>query len=71
MALTEGDKAECREIAREIIITVLTDHIKSCPVNLQIQKIKMLLVGLFIGIGFAIGQGSFNGIENILKRLFG
>ena len=65
MALTDGDKAECKEIARVIIQEVLIEHIKSCPHGRTILASKMLLVGICIGSGFASG-----GIVVAMVRLF-
>ena len=55
MALTDGDKAECKEIAREIITEVLLVHIDSCPHGKTILASKMLLVGMCVGSGLASG----------------
>lgn len=55
MALTDGDKAECKEIAREIIQEVLEIHIESCPHGKTILASKMLLVGMCVGSGLASG----------------
>ena len=59
MALTEGDKAECKEIARVIVNEVLKYHIASCPYGLALAKSKMLMVGLCIGSGLASGTTVF------------
>jgi len=56
MALTEGDKAECKEIAREIIREVLIEHIASCPHGKTVLASKMFLAGVCIGSGFAGGS---------------
>ena len=55
MALSEGDKNTCKEIAREIIKEVLIVHITSCPHGKTILASKMLLVGMCIGSGLASG----------------
>lgn len=65
MALTEGDKAECKEIAREIIKEVLVEHITSCPIGLARIKDRMLLVGILIGSTLA-GGGAGIGIARLL-----
>ena len=65
MALTDGDKAECKEIAREIIQEVLAVHIASCPHGKAIVASKMLLVGICIGSGFASG-----GVVIALMKVF-
>lgn len=56
MALTEGDKAECREMARVIITEVLDMHIESCPHGKTLLKNRMLLIGACLGS--SIGGGS-------------
>jgi len=65
MALTEGDKAECKEIAREIIKEVLIEHIASCPHGKAILAGKMFLTGICIGSGFA-GGGLALGLAKLL-----
>lgn len=59
MALSEGDKNTCREVAREIIKEVLKEHIQSCPHGKTILASKMLLVGMCIGSGIASGSVVF------------
>lgn len=60
MALTEGDKAMCAEIAREIIEAVIDRHIESCPHGIALKVNKksaaMFIVGVCIGSGFAGGS---------------
>ena len=68
--LSEGDKAECKEIAREIIKEVLQNHIASCPHGLLLAKNKALLFGLAVGLGLGSGVGgSF--IVQVLTRMAG
>ena len=55
MGLSEGEKAECKEIAREIVKEVLVIHIESCPHGKSILASKMLLVGMCVGSGLASG----------------
>ena len=55
MALTEGDKAECKEIARQIIQEVLTVHIQICPHGKTILTSKWLLIGVLVGSGASGG----------------
>ena len=55
MALTDGDKAECKEIAREIIKEVLAIHIVSCPHGIKMIKERAVLVGICIGSGLGSG----------------
>lgn len=60
MPLTEGDKAQCREmagiVADEIITRVIKAHIESCPHGKSILLSKGFVIGIFIGSG-AIGGG--------------
>jgi len=56
MALTEGDKAVCRQIAREIVQEVLKEHILSCPHGRALLASRMLLVGISLGSGLAGGS---------------
>lgn len=56
MSLSDGDKAECKEIAREIIQEVLVIHIQSCPHGKTLLASKMFLFGICIGSGFAGGS---------------
>lgn len=65
MSLTEGDKAECKEIAREIVREVLIGHIASCPIGITLVRHRMLLVGIFIGSTLA-GGGAGIGIARLL-----
>ena len=55
MALSEGDKNTCKNIAREIVKEVLIVHISTCPHGKAIQSSKMLLIGMCIGSGIASG----------------
>ena len=67
MALTEGDKAECKEIARMIIQEVLEQHIQSCPWGKKILISKWVLIGACIGGGAAGGSV----VLGIVKAIFG
>lgn len=65
MALTLGEKAECKEIAREINKEVLAEHIQSCPHGRSLLKFTCISVGIAIGSGFASG-----GLVITLFRMF-
>jgi len=65
MALSEGDKNTCRELAREIIKEVLILHIAACPHGKSILASKMLLVGMCIGSGVASGGVVFGLVKLI------
>lgn len=70
MALNEGDKNTCREIAREIVKEVLDLHVTSCPHGIELTKIKAKFIGMCIGIGIGSGVGS-TGVCVILLKAFG
>ncbi len=55
MALTPGDIAECKQIAREIVKEVLIEHIQSCPHGRSLLKFTCISVGIAIGSGLASG----------------
>lgn len=57
MALTPGDKAECKEIAREIVKEVLMEHIQACPHGRSLLIAKWTLVGACFAS--ALGGGTF------------
>jgi len=70
MALNDGDKAECKEIAREIIKEVLSEHISNCPLSKKICGIRNTIIGLGIGLGITIGGGSgWELLKNIINSL--
>ena len=66
MPLSEGDKNTCRELAREIIREVMTEHIASCPHGRLVRASKFLLIGLLIGSGAISG-----GLVMTLAKLLG
>lgn len=55
MALTPGDKAECKEIAREIVEEVLKIHILVCPHGRSLLKMACISIGIAIGSGITGG----------------
>jgi len=55
MALTDGDKAECKEIARQIVQEVLIQHIAACPYGKSLLAFKWMLIGSCVGSGIAGG----------------
>ena len=65
MALNDGDKAECKEIAREIINEVIKYHIEMCPHGKTLLVNKFLLIGVCIGSGLA-GGSAVVGLVKIL-----
>lgn len=54
--LSEGDKAECKEIARAIVKEVLIEHIQSCPHGKTILVSKWVIV-TFAVVGPLAGSG--------------
>ena len=60
MALNDGDKAECKEIAREIVKEVLVEHVKMCPHGQFLRMAKARLIGIVIGV--VVGTGSVSGL---------
>ena len=66
MSLSEGDKAECKEIAREIVKETLVVHINSCPHGIKMGKIWMLVVGACLGSG-AGGGGIVAVLMHIMR----
>ena len=65
MALDEGDKAICGDIAQEIIEKVIKWHIDSCPHGIKLGKAWMLVLGA--SVGSAVGGG---GIVAIILKAF-
>jgi hypothetical protein len=58
MALTDGDKAICAQLAGEIIEKVIAGHIKSCPHGIKLQVSRAYLVGIILGssiVGGGVG----------------
>ena len=55
MALTEGDKAICGQIAERIMENVMKQHIASCPHGKLLLSMKMLVFGAMLGSGIASG----------------
>lgn len=70
MALTSGDKAECKEIAREIVKEVLAEHTILCPHGLWIMKSRAWFVGIGLGIGLGGGLGG-GGLACLVAHAFG
>lgn len=66
MALSEGDKAECKELAREIVKEALVEHMKACPHGQSLNVLKAKIFGVCIGVGLASGGTVFG-----LAKLFG
>ena len=56
MALSEGDKAEYKEIAREIVQEVLKIHVQICPHGRTMFRMFWASVGIAVGSGVASGS---------------
>jgi len=69
MALTSGDKAECKEIAREIVREVLAAHIKGCPHHQAWLVSKAKVIGIAIGVVVASGATSGT-IATLIMKFF-
>ncbi len=69
MALTAGDKAECKEIAREIIKEVLQEHIGTCPHHAAFELSKAKVLGIMVGVILASGVTSST-IAAVIFKLF-
>ena len=65
MALNDGDKAECKEIAREIIKEVMAEHVASCPHGQSLSVLKAKFVGICIGVG--VGS---SGLAAMIMKIF-
>ena len=69
MTLSDGDKAICMEIAREITKEVLVEHISSCPHGKSFIKSKLLIVGCVVGVSLGGGIGGA-GIMMAFAKMF-
>lgn len=69
MTLTNQDRAECREIAREIVKEVLDEynetHIATCPYGRSLLKLTFISIGIALGGGLTSG-GIIVGISRLL-----
>ena len=69
MALTEGDKAICAEMTREIVTEVtgrlLGLHLQTCPHGKLVARGKMLFIGAVLGSGLE-SSGIVLGVAKIL-----
>ncbi len=55
MDLTDGEKAECKEIAREIVKEVLKEHIASCTYGKTLQASKWFIIGVVLACALVSG----------------
>ena len=71
MALTEGDKAICNEMAGELIEKVMERHIASCPHGLLLAKSKSWIIGVSLGVGIGAGVGGGGAFYALLQAAAG
>jgi len=71
MALDDGDKAMCMEIAREIVKESLVEHIKCCPHGKLMMRNKMFLIGCTVGISLSGGIGGASAVMLFAKMFSG
>lgn len=64
--LNEGDKAECKDIARLIVKEVILEHIQSCPIGRSLAVSKAFLSGCV----FIAGCGG-GAVGAIIARVMG
>ncbi len=70
MSLTEQDRIECREIAREIVAEVLRIHIEHCPHHQAylIGKARLIGIGLGIVLASSVGSGTAATVVTLILR---
>ncbi len=64
MGLSEGDKAEAKEMARAIVKEVLLEHVAACPHGTALKVLTAKMIGIGIGTGVASG-GTFFGLLKV------
>lgn len=70
MSLDDGDKAEIKEFAREIVKEVLILHTASCPYGSMLSRGKSWFIGICVGVGIGAGVGT-GGIISMVLRFYG
>lgn len=65
--MNNAEKAECREIAREIVKEVLMVHITTCPHHQAFLVSKARLLGIMIGVIVASGVSSATAVTILMK----
>ena len=65
--MNAGDKAECKEIAREIVTEVLQVHINTCPHHTAYLISKARVFGMILGVVVASGVSSGTAVAVIMK----
>jgi hypothetical protein len=66
MALSAGDKAEIKEMAREIVKEVLIEHVIVCPHGQTLNLIRAKFIGVCVGVG--VGS---SGLATLVLKIFG
>jgi len=69
MTLDDGDKAECKEIARVMMKEVMTEHIASCPFGKRQLRDRAMLVGACLGSGIGGGGVLYALMEHLSKGI--
>ena len=69
--MTYQEKAEIREISREIVKEVLREHIKTCPHHQLFLITKAKFIGIAIGIIIASGVTSGTAASMAVKLFLG
>jgi len=69
--MTQQEKAEIREISREIVKEVLREHIKTCPHHQLFLITKAKFIGIAIGIIIASGVTSGTATSMAVKLFLG
>lgn len=65
MSMTDGDKAEVKEMAREIVKEVLREHVQACPHGQTLSILKAKFIGICLGVG--VGSG---GVTAAILKVF-
>jgi len=65
MSMTHGDKAECKELAREIVKEVLEQYVDACPHGKSLAAMKWTITGACVGSSIG-GGGLAVGIMQLL-----
>lgn len=66
MSMTPGEKAEVKEMAREIVKEVLAEHVAACPHGQKLMRMNAAAIG--IGVGSGLGS---SGLLFAVLKIFG
>ena len=69
MGLSNGDKAICAKIAGEVIEKAMKEHLKTCPVKVDLKIKTAHFVGIIFGCVLGSGVGSGSVVYAIIKVL--